>query len=89
MQRTNHMVSGRLGLSARITLTILVILAASIATCFTIVYRNVAAVTGDAALREVEQSNLAVKRGSRPSSRGTFRSPATWRHRPAPWSTPA
>ena len=54
------MISGRFGLSARITVTILLILFASIAACFTIVYRNVAAVTGDAALREIEQSNLTV-----------------------------
>lgn len=52
--------SGKIGLSARITITMLVILAASIAACFTIVYRNVATVTGDAALREVEKSNVAV-----------------------------
>jgi methyl-accepting chemotaxis protein/methyl-accepting chemotaxis protein-1 (serine sensor receptor) len=54
------MVSGRLGLSARITVTILAILAVSILTCFAIVYQNVAKVTGDAALREVDQSTRAV-----------------------------
>ncbi len=51
-------VFGKLGLSARITLTILVILGLSIASCFTVVYRSVAQMTEESALREVEESTL-------------------------------